>query len=310
MGKDLKKKRLVVLVGYFHPNPSPPGMVTKQYLELLKKEFDISIVFAQAGLRKYNSEIVDDYTLFSLCNWRLYFQKFFENKSKEAKYIFGKTFYNLLGTFFRAIGRVQALFLLPDNNFWFHNKALAKIEELDRIQPIEYLLTVSSPFTAHTAGRKFKQNHKHTKWLTITFDPLIHMATGKRSFIFPKYKQAWSYKQEINIFNSADYNYLVEDIFDNCMELYADAITKTSSLPFLIERSNYENLDYFNSSMTNLIFAGRFYREIRNPEYLLKTFLSMKSNKILLHLFITSDCDELIDNSFNELLQRRSDWLN
>jgi len=295
MGKDLKKKKLVMLCGCFYPNPSPTGMVTKQFLELLKKQFDISIVFAQSGLRKYNSEIVEDYTLFSLCNWRLYFQKFFENKSKEDKSIFGKTFYNLLVTFFRAIGRIQTFFLLPDNNFWFHWKALEKIEELNRVKPIEYLLTVSSPFTAHTAGRKFKQNHLKTKWMTMTFDPQIHMATVKRSFILPKYKQAWSRKQEINIFNSADYNFLVEDIFVNCKELYLNAVAKTSPLPFLIERSDQKSFEYFSSSMVNLVFAGRFYRKIRNPEYLLKTFLSMKSNNVLLHLFITSDCDELID---------------
>lgn len=286
---------MVVLSGYFYPNPSPTGMVTRQYLELLKKQYDISIIFAQSEIKKYNAEVVDDYTLFSISNWRLYSQRFFENKSNNSKYLLGKNVYNLFVTFFKAIGRIQTLFLLPDNNFWFYSKALEKIEELNSVKPIEYLLTVSSPFTAHTAGRKFKQNHNHTKWLTMTFDPLIYMATGKRSFIFPKYKQVWSRKQEINIFNSADYNFVTEDIFYNCEELFSNARVKTLSLPFLIQRSDPESLEYFSLSMVNLVFAGRFYKEIRNPEYLLKTFLSMKSNNILLHLFITSDCDEFID---------------
>jgi glycosyltransferase involved in cell wall biosynthesis len=291
----MEKRRLVVLVGIFYPNPSPTGMVTRQYLDLLKEQYDISIVFAQSGLTRYNSEIVDDYTLFSLYNWRLYYQKLFELKSKDAKHQYGKTLYNLIGTIFRAIGRVQTLLLLPDNNLWYHSKALIKIEELNRIKPIEYLLTVCSPFTAHTAGRKFKQNHKHTRWLTMTFDPLVHMATAKRSFIIPMYKKVWSTKREINLFNSADYNFLTEDIFDNCNDIFINASNKTSPLPFLIKHSHTENIEYFNSSMINFVFAGRFYREIRNPEYLLKTFLSMKSSISILHLFITSDCDELID---------------
>ena len=195
----------------------------------------------------------------------------------------------------RAFGRIQTLLFLPDNNRWFHKKALRKIEELNDVKPIDYLLTVSSPFSAHSAGRAFKQKHEKVKWITFTFDPLIHTSKVKKSFIFPKIKERWDIRQEMRVYKEANYNYVTEDVYDNCNHLFNSSLQKTFSLPFMIENGTGEAINYFNNNKINLIFAGRFYNDIRNPEYLLKTFISMNNSDMLLHLFITSDCEDLIN---------------
>ena len=200
MNVNTHKKRLVVLVGLFYPSPSPTGRVTRQYLEVLKLEYDITVVFVQSGLEKFENRKVEDYVLISLPNWRLYLLAYFLNKSKKIKYPPLKKIFNLLVLLTRAFGRIQSLLFLPDNNRWFHKKALRKIEELNDIRPIDYLLTVSSPFTAHTAGRAFKLKHKKVKWITFTFDPLIYISKVKKSFIFPKIKAKWDIRQEKSIF--------------------------------------------------------------------------------------------------------------
>lgn len=295
MNIDTKKKRLIVLVGLFYPSPSPTGKVTKQYLEVLKTKYDITVVFVQSGLEKFETKRVENYLLISLLNWRLYLEAYFLSKSKNYNYPPLRKFFNLLVLFTRAFGRIQTLLFLPDNNRWFHKDALRKIEELNDEKPIDCLLTVNSPFTTHSAGRAFKQRHEKVKWITFTFDPLIYTSKVKRSFIFPKIKERWDLRQEMRVYKEANYNYVTEDIYNNCNHLFNSSLQKTFSLPFMIERRDGEEINYFNNNKINLIFAGRFYNDIRNPEYLLKSFISIDNRNMLLHLFITSDCEDLIN---------------
>jgi hypothetical protein len=294
-----KKKRLVVIAGIFYPIPSPPGRCAMQYLDLLKSDFDITVVFIQSGLVKLNGQVVNNYKLYSLFNWRVYLINFFSSKSEMVKLMPLKKFYMFLILFLRAFGRLQAFFLWPDNLRWFYSKAYRKLKILDKEISIDYLLTINSPFTAHLAGRKFKQHNRDVKWITFTYDPYILTSEIKRSFIFKSLKKNWDFNAEKSVFSEADYNYVVEAIYENCGVLYEGSISKISKLPFLIEKIDDENFDYFNNSKFNIVYAGRFYRDIRNPEFMLKTFIALNNENILLHLFATSDCDDLITKYVN-----------
>tara|TARA_B110000027_G_scaffold134262_1_gene166157 strand:+ start:8845 stop:10122 length:1278 start_codon:yes stop_codon:yes gene_type:complete len=288
------KKRLIALVGLFHPSPSPTGKVAKDYLKVLAAKYDITVVFVQSGLEKVETKN-EYYSLISLSNWRIYLQEYFSSQSeKHTKDSLQKKFFSLLVLLMRILGRIQTFLFLPDNNRWFNKKALRKIEELNDLKLIDYVLTISSPFSAHSAGRAFKKKHQKVKWITFTFDPLIHTSKVKRSFIFPKIKDRWNITQEMSVYNEANYNYVTDDVYDNCKHLFNRSLRKTSPLPFMIEKATGEGINYFNNDKINLIFAGRFYNDIRNPEYLLKTFITINNSDMLLHLFITSDCEELI----------------
>lgn len=68
-------------------------------------------------------------------------------------------------------------------------------------------------------------------------------------------------------------------------------------MPYLLENLQQLNpINYFDKKQINLVYAGNFYKEIRNPEHMLKSLLGVCDEKIILHLFSGGECKDIVES--------------
>lgn len=265
---------------------------------MLKDDYKIDVIYIQYGLDKYFNIVNDKETLYGLSNWRLLIETFFQEIAKKSKYNIMSKFFDALVMLMKIIGRMQNIMFFPNNLRWFYRKAYKTLCTIHKENPIDVVFTVNSPFSAHLAGELFKKKFNDVRWVAYTVDP-YHVGYKDNIFsIFNNTKKAL--RIECEILSKADMNLLSEEIYENCKIMYETINDKVNVLPYLIEFNNLKDEHIFDCKKINLVYAGRFYREIRNPEYLLQTFLSLQSADIILHLYSTSDCECLINDYVNK----------
>lgn len=287
-------KHLVLITGIYYPQPSPTGKCARQYISLIKDKFNIDIIYIQSGLERHYGVINNDETLYGLSNWRLLIETWLQEQSRKATSKLLRTLSAIGVIGIKFIGRIQSVVLFPNNLRWFYKNALDTLCDIHKENPIDVIFTVNSPFSAHIAGEAFKKIYPSVRWVTYTVDP-FHVEHNRKR----RNKKSWSsvkaFSAEKKIIDYADYNFLSEEVYNFSDKLYENACDKTYPLPYLLPYNSNQGDDRFNSSKINLVYAGRFYKDIRNPEYLLQSFLLTKDENIILHLYAASDCETLIE---------------
>lgn len=289
-------KHLVIIAGIVWPQSSPTGKSALQYANMLKNEYDITILFMQNSLDEIEGTVINGISYYSVFGRRVYIENWFRNKENYVKNKMGKQILKLLLTATKAFGRIESMLLFPNNSRWFYKKAYEKLYEINKQKKIDCIFTICSPFAAHMAGKKYKENNLDIRWITYTVDPFTSGMRANNIYLFPKLHTNRNLKEEQNVYRKADYNLVSEEIYDNNKDVFSLAAEKTNPLPYLIKKIPQTEGEHFPKDKINLLFAGRFYKEIRNPEYLLKLFIAMNDDNILLHLYSKSDCEDLVDS--------------
>lgn len=268
------KKSMVVLCGNYYPSPSPTGLCTKRYLELVSEEYDIDIIcLSQNGESGTVTE--DGFNIHTLADKHMCLE--YKTKGNFKKFI-------------HLVGAVQIKFSVLGNMKWFAKAALKKMVELEKSRKIDIVFTVCSPFAAHIAGCNFKKNHPNTILCLYTVDPYSSKYRIRPFFCsLDKLIQ-----KEKEVFSQADVLMLSEEVYNTRKELYSDCKNCTVlpyMLPMVKPQINTEGI--FEKSVVNCVYAGRFYKDIRNPEYMLSVF-SKADKKIVLHLYSVG-CEDIVD---------------
>ncbi len=282
------KKHLVLLCGVVYPNPSPTGKAALRYVSLLEDEYDISVI-GIGKFKKNESHITDGKQAYLIISPRLNAEEFFIDIYKKSKNVFSKFILKLLINFFKGIGKLESMFIFPNNLFWYEKKAYKMLEKINTEKNIDAIFTVSSPVTAHATGKRYKDKHPEIVWTTYTVDSFAAQCRSTK-----KYERAKKY--ETRLLQNADFSLLSKEIWDNSEFLYKGFENKFAVLNYLMPKRyiSITESNIFDSNKINLLYSGRFYRKIRNPEFLLK-IIEEAGNDIVLHLYEWSDCEEIID---------------
>jgi hypothetical protein len=273
------KKKVILVVGILMPSPSPPGKIALQYADILKYDCDVSIIFLRSLGNKFNGEMIAGIKYFTVSGFRFRAENYFLKRKKP-----------LIVQLFKAFGRIQQLFSVNGNLAWFYKKAYQKLNEISKTEHIDVIFSVCNPFQAHLAATQFKNENPTTRFVTYTVDPFSKGNQFKRA----KLKKAL--KLEGDVYETADYNFVSEEIFSTEQEKLKNVLHKTEILPYtLINLQREVNENYFDESKINLVYAGNFYKDIRNPEFMLETIHNLHDDRIVLHLYSGGQCQEIID---------------
>ena len=268
------KKHLVMIVGGYYPNPSPTGKCAEAYVELLKDQFDISVIciagtdrmqYAHAGKRVYPA-----------AGWYTLFQHRLEKKAPGFVVNLAKIPVHL-----------RQKFTQPNNLYSYVKAARKQLEKLHADRAIDVIFSVGAPMAAHVAARNFRKDHPNVRWVTYTVDSYAAQNAGSakaRAF-------------EASVLCVSDKVLLSEEIYDNSKAMYETFAEKCSALPYLMPETPTKDVNtrYLPEDKINLVYAGRFYKDLRHPEYLLQLAMELDDGCVL-HLYCQSDCDSLIDN--------------
>lgn len=266
------KSRLIIVCGILYPNPSPTGLCALRYASLLKEDYDIDFISLSSN-GQAEEVVYNGFHVYTLTSKRLSLE--YRTKGLARKVIHG-------------IGSLQLKLFLTGNLGWYRKAVGNKLEQLHSQRPIDAILTVCSPFPAHQAGMDFKQKHQEVRFCAYTVDPF---ATPNRIIpIGRKYEDIISL--ESKVCESTDCLFLSEEALSSRQDLYG-RVPNVTALPYLLPVAKLGRNDYFDNGAINCVYAGSFYKDIRNPEFMLKVFSALENRNIILHLF-SSGCDEIV----------------
>lgn len=266
------KKHLVIVSGIVYPAPSPTGLCSLRYASLLKDEYDIEFV-AMSSNGKEEYGVYDGFSVHTLTSLRLMLEYKATGPWRKLIHLYGssKLKTSVLG-----------------NLGWYGNVAYQELERIHKKRPIDALLTICSPFPAHIAGAKFKKEHPLVRFGAYTVDPF---AASDR--IIPLLRKFEDFvRLESSISRLADCLFLSEEAIASRQDLYGD-ITQKVALPYLLPATKEAVGDAFDKEHIHCVYAGSFYKDIRNPEYMLRIFSALTDKTIVLHLY-SSGCDDIV----------------
>lgn len=268
------KKNLVMIVGEYYPSPSPTGKCAEQYINLLGHTFSVDVIC-----------IADETdTPFTFKDKRVFpvTTKYYsmQKKLKKRK---SQICWNLSKIPTHVLDRFRS----PNNLHWYVKAAYRKLEMINAEKTIDVVFSVGAPTSSHCAARLFKQAHLDIRWVTYTVDSYSAQNGNKK-----RYRDF-----EKRLLEKADYNLLSEEIHQNCQFLWGDKPERFGTLPYLMpERQNPFDEMIFDPKKINFVYAGSFYKQLRDPTFMLKVFCNISSDCIL-HLFCPENCDSYIKDA-------------
>ena len=267
------KKHLVIVCGILYPNPSPTGLCAARYASLLTGCYDIEYISLSAN---GNEEIgfYEGCVVHTITSKRMRW----EHHSPKV-----------IAKLIHLVGSSQLKLSLMGNMGWFVDAAYKKLEEINTKKKVDVILTVCSPFQAHMAGAKFKKSHPEVRFCSYTVDPF-----ASKSRIVPFFRSHQDFVAlEREVSSKPDCLFLSEEAINIRSDIYG-GLNNTIALPYLLPDSKEFSGGMFDNDHIHCVYAGSFYMDIRNPEFMLKVFSSLTKKKIILHLYC-SGCEDIVD---------------
>lgn len=271
-----KKKHLVVICGQHYPAPSPTATCAERYALLFKGEYDIDFISETENGDEEDVRLPSGIFAHTLTCQRRMIEKKSNGMISKVMHTFGSLllFTNLLG-----------------NQLWFRKAVCKKLEEINSLHPIDIVFSVCSPLAAIWAGIDFKKKHPQIRLCSYTVDPY---STPDR--IRPLFHTRQSMLNlERNALSSVDCCLLSEEVYNTRTDIREGL--HCEPLPYLMPQFlNNGEVEHKRKSAKNTVqcvYAGSFYDSIRNPEYLMRVFASLKGEQITLHLY-SKGCEKII----------------
>lgn len=273
----MMKKHLVIVSGIIYPSPSPTGLCSLRYASLLRDEYDIEFI-AISPNGKQELVIYEGFPVHTLSS---------ELLSLEYK------FSGIMRKLIHLLGSSKLKISIMGNLGWYAKAVYHKLEKIHSDRPINAILTVCSPFPSHMAGAKFKTAHPGVRFIAYTVDPFA--STNRIIPFFRRFKDL--VELERDVCGKADYLLLSEEAITYRQDVYGD-ITNKKALPYLLPEVKEMQARIFDKEHIHCVYAGRFYKDIRNPEFMLKVFSALNNKKIVLHLFSVG-CEDIVQTYAN-----------
>lgn len=269
------KKHLVVICGVIHPSTTPTSQCAINYAKLLTREFNVEMIGISNSGMSCAYTIENNIRISALSNkWIL-----LSNKGS-----------NITKCFFHRLQALPILFTKLGNLAWFERKASVELERINTLHKVDALFTICSPITAHLAGIRFAETHNvvHCAYTVDTYS-----AKDRIKPLFNTFQSLVRYEKYI--YRKIQTVLFSEEIAANRADLLG-GLTNYKVLPYLLPKivdNDTDSDNYFLDNKIHCVYAGSFYSNIRNPDFMLRIFSAISNGDIVLDLF-SSGCESII----------------
>jgi len=293
------KKEMVIITDLYYPKTSATAALALNCVDYLDDEYNIRIIAVQEGNYKASGMKIGGAFLYTLSQWRLKWAQLAEERARISKGVvclINRCSYFLA----RCVGRVQSLFFVLDNRWWYQRKAYSTLKKLEKEKHIDSILSVSIPIEAHIAAEKYKKQHSEIWWVSYWGD--LFACDNCKLNIFISLSSMK--RLERRLIHNSDAVLTTEEIVDILKQrVMAEDVKKVKSVPYVMKQSILD--DGFVSStpmgdIVNCVYMGSLYKDIRNPEYMLKLFASEKNTRFILDLYTEGNCDNIVHKYVNK----------
>lgn len=164
----------------------------------------------------------------------------------------------------------------PNANAWEINAYYKQLAMLSKQIQIHAVIGVSSEVFCQYGIKKFKKRENDIKWIQFITDPFTENYIYYRYKLFPKLWKKWNIRDEKNFYKLCDGAMLTPEMYSRTIEKIPEYATKCKKMHFALQDfSSLRKPKQILSRQLRLIYAGAVYRDIRNPEIMMKVCSSI-----------------------------------
>lgn len=287
-------KNIVIITRRYFPTMSPISAVVDKYIQELKKyySFHIIAIAGSSDLRKPEDPYINVYYIKN--------NNLIRRIRSEENYKINHSKFNfLLLQLFRARSAFINLFADGLAYKWEERAYYDTLFEISQSVPIDCIVSVSGDtMYTHKAAQKFKYENKFVNWIPFFTDPYTYQnLMFYPSFFSKKRNKKIRFETESKILSDADHVILVEELLKDALEKFHVPSNKIECFKYVLEDIRNIITPPCNLSKKegiNIIYAGAFYKKIRNPESMLKIMSCIKG--VSVDMYVTGyECNDILN---------------
>lgn len=289
------KKNIVIVCPMFYPEMDAPSSVINKIIGEIGNEFNYYIITKTNKLPGEYEER-DNILHIEGLRHRLLRRCYANLKQGRQKFI--------SRGLVLAIG-LYKLFLTqfchPNANVWESKAYYRRLTELSKQIPIHAVVGVSSEVFCQYGIKRFKIQNSDVKWVQFITDPFVENYIYYRYKLFPGFWKKWNLKDERGFYELCDGAMLTPEMYSKTIEKFPEYAFKCKMMHFALQDfSSHIKNKQSNSEQVRLIYAGAVYKDIRNPEFMMKACGSISD--ITLDMFTNigdsrGECDEILNKN-------------
>lgn len=287
-------KKILIIIGNFSPDKSSVALCMEPLLDSLKKHFELDVITDRTRKQDSNFEVVDGVNIYRVDDHIMISHSKYLEKKKRLKSAKLMVYKAIFGTRF-VLSHLKAMVMLQEKQSlgWSLQRAAKLGTKLQRMNSYAAIISVSLPFKSHQIAYKIaKRSNNKPKWFVYEFDPFFYNDEIKRCF----FRKLYMNILQSSTFNTCDSILVTPELFEFYKNCFGINYTKKMTIvPFagIQHKHQLHNSDTkSNTDEISILFAGRLYRRIRNPEFALNSFLETHSN-IQFSIYTDYDLNEL-----------------
>ncbi|MGE9976769.1 hypothetical protein ACQRAS_12325 [Coprococcus catus] len=289
-----EKKRVVVMAGSCYPLQSATGAIAIKCAEIYKNtgKYDVHIICGQEGYNKLNGKTVNGISYHSVGYWLQIILDVI--RDRRGKSITG-FFFTFMYCIFKVIEKASIFLLHIDSSWWYRKKAKHVLDNMNKEKEISLIVSLCLPIEAHLAASDFKKDNPNCKWICYWADLFATKRNCKNAFC--GIRKLITIEYEIN--KHADIVLVTEEIFDVFRSREYKLSENIIIIPYCLKESILElgsEYQKIGDRELQLVCMGAFYKDLRNPTYMLKSVLiATNIMNLNLNLYTQGQCQEIVD---------------
>lgn len=244
---------IVVLLDKYYPIKSANSLCISNITRMWSEQYNDRISVICFGEKDYAVNLADEEVCVVSCTPR---KKWIECTTipEKIRYI---------------DSRVKTLFTFPRIDRQIVNQYVKALVQISETHPVDCVISLCNPAESVEAGFIYKEVNPKTKWIIYDIDTVSNRSLGKIDSFFSIALMARAYHWECRMFGSADHVIHLQQHAEHFRSSkYRAFMQKTTylDLPLLdITVNEGQAGSKSERDEMTLLYAGRFYRNLREP---------------------------------------------
>ena len=291
-------KHVAVLTNLYYPIMDAPSAVIDKYINSLKNDYHFHII---TKTNEYLYSPSNEYDLYFISSFRhrLYQKCLYNIKNKHHILIYKII---LLGV--RLCMIIQNQYAFPTSRKWEVKAYYSQLKLLYEKGLLDIVIAVSDNFVTQLAMLRFKKEYPNTKCISFVLDPYTELYIYYKCKMFKSIWKKANFRKEHEVYDAADYCLFSMEMYQYVKHAFDIDPKKIFPIHFTLNRELAGNIFNNGKNPCKLVYAGGFYKNIRNPDFMLAT-LSNISN-IYVELYVPrGECEDIISKYVSEKIVRK-----
>lgn len=293
-------KHVAVLSTLYYPDMGAPSACVDKYVRALRDEYVFHII---TRTDEIDFEPSKDYDVRYITSFRHRLILNCRRRIGEGRYVFLN---KVLLLTINILKFIQTQYSFPSAQRWEVKQYENELQKLHSDFPLFAVIAVSNTVFTQLAALRFKKKHHSIKWISLFYDPYSENYIYYKYKLFKKLWKTLNHKKEQEIYDRTDFCLLTSELYKYVPTAFKIEKNKISELLFSLKdlRGEYTTTRQFEpNSDCRLIFAGMFYKIIRNPEFALSTLSQVKG--IFFDMYVgKGECEDIISRFANNHIHR------